>query len=145
MFHDRLFAMKHGPVLSNTYNFIRTPQPGSLWAKTFRTSHYQIELATEINPSTGLLSRYELAKLREVAARYADVDTFDLADLTHEFAEWRQAWAAKGQNNAIEISWHSLAQAIGMDPTELQAALDAESFRTAPPSDDPQGSSGAAA
>jgi uncharacterized phage-associated protein len=145
MFRDRVFAMKHGPVLSSTYDAIRMPPAGSLWAKTFRTKHYEIELAAGQDPGTGLLSRYELAKLREVAGRYADVDTFDLADLTHEYPEWSAAWRAKGTSNAVEISWQAVGEAVGMSAEDVRAALDAEAFRTALPTDSPGGNSGAAA
>jgi hypothetical protein len=36
------------------------------------------------------LSPYEIAKLTEVTERYANLDDWDLVDLTHEFAEYQR-------------------------------------------------------
>src|SRR5438132_11862522 len=85
---DQAIAMKYGPVLQGVYNLIRnTHYESPRWSRFFQTSGYQIKMIKD--PGVGMLSRYELEKLREVVERYAAIDDFDLAEATHGFEEWK--------------------------------------------------------
>jgi uncharacterized phage-associated protein len=82
-----VIAMKHGPVLGEVYDLIlgqHTQMP--LWDTFFRKQRYSLELASD--PDVGALSKYEIKKLQEVAAKYADCDEWQLVQATHEFPEW---------------------------------------------------------
>ncbi len=87
---DRPVAMPHGPVLSSIYDFImKRDRPGiETWEQFFETAGIDIVLLNE--PGTDELCPYEVDKLREIAARYADHTQWDLRDLTHEFDEWKR-------------------------------------------------------
>ncbi len=81
-------AMKYGPLHSEVYDLIKgqhidEPQ----WAKFFQTDGYRIELKEQ--PGIDTLSRYEIRKLNEVSQRYANLGDWELANLTHDFPEWK--------------------------------------------------------
>jgi uncharacterized phage-associated protein len=86
---DRAVAMDHGPVLSFTYDLIKGKDFGSPeWATYFRTVGRDVELAAD--PGVGKLSRYEIGKLQDVAARFAEQNDWEVAEYTHGFPEWKK-------------------------------------------------------
>ena len=97
---DRGIAMDHGPVLSNTYNLIKGEDYLSTdWEKNVRNEGREIVLVSD--PGVGALSRYEIAKLHDVAQRYQDQNDWDVAEVTHTFEEWIKNKPRKGSSKII--------------------------------------------
>jgi len=92
---DSPVAMDHGPVLTNTYDLIKgedflAPE----WEKYIKGEGRDCVLASD--PGVGDLSRWEIAKLHEVAHRFQDNNDWEIAEFTHTFEEWIMNKPAKG-------------------------------------------------
>lgn len=130
MLVDSLVAMKHGPVMSRVYDLIRDKDPLSpAWSAHFRTDGYDIELVD--NPGIGLLSRYEIGKLQEVAERCRQMDVWTLSESTHQFAEWERAWAARNGKKAARFDWQLVADAVQIPIEHMSEILQDAAFQSA--------------
>lgn len=125
---DRAVAMKHGPVLSQVYDLIKGEDArAGEWAAYLRTVNHSIELQEPIG--RGKLNRGEVEKLREVAGRHSDDDTWEICDKTHEFPEWLGNYIT---DTSSPIPWKAVLEAqdkAGRIPAveqevELQRYLD---------------------
>ena len=128
---DRVRAMKHGPVFSTVYDFIKGDHfEAGVWSQWVGKDGYDVHLIKD--PGTSKLSPYETQKLEEIARRYADADSFDLVDLTHTFPEWVEAWNNRPPGkNAAEISIESLLRALGIEDEEAADIIRDLEFSTA--------------
>jgi uncharacterized phage-associated protein len=87
---DRPVAMNHGPVLSRTYNLIKSQDIDSpLWDR-FIQPHGPQDLRLIENPGVGKLSQFEIDKLQSTSERHRSMNDYDIALETHEFAEWKR-------------------------------------------------------
>jgi uncharacterized phage-associated protein len=87
---DRPVAMNHGPVLTRTYNLIKSQDIDSpLWDR-FIQPHGPQDLRLIENPGVGKLSQYEIDKLQSTSERHRTMNDYDIALETHEFAEWKR-------------------------------------------------------
>ena len=119
---SRVLAMKHGPVLSEVYDLLNRADPA--WAEYLRRDGYQVELVKD--PGTKKLSRYETAKLREVAERYKDRDEWDLVEITHGFPEWQRHNPEATGAKAVEIPLRDLVEAAARPEDRDWIMQDAE-------------------
>lgn len=82
-------SMKHGPVLSQTYDLVRR-EPGEgegPWSRTVeRAGAYDVQLKGE--PDLGPLSDAEVSLLKEAHALHEKLSQWKICDLTHTFKEW---------------------------------------------------------
>lgn len=109
---SKIVALKKGPLHSRIYDLIKGEDIDSVqWGRFFRTVGVEIE-RTE-NPGVGALSRFEIRKLKEVHDRFQDVDTWDLVETTHEFAEWRCNYPDPEENTSRVICFEHLVEAVG--------------------------------
>ena len=84
----RPVAMDYGPVHSEVLDLVNGQHwAEQRWSAFIRKDGYEIELTDD--PGVLSLSRYEIAKLNEISARYRELDQWELANLTHEFPEWK--------------------------------------------------------
>jgi uncharacterized phage-associated protein len=85
---DRVFAMKHGPVLGRVFDLIKgqTTQADE-WSDYIHTEGYKVVLKKK--PGRGKLSKREVQQLHTLSERYRQLEDFDLSDLTHQFQEWK--------------------------------------------------------
>jgi uncharacterized phage-associated protein len=89
---DRYVSMKHGPVLSRVYNFIKdeagTP---SVWSVLIERGDDKLTVRLLDNdPNLGPLSDADVLILEEITKLYQGWDQYKLRDMTHEeFAEWQ--------------------------------------------------------
>lgn len=111
---DTYVAMKHGMVLSRTYDLIKTPRDWpekdaeeDFWVAHFRRKNH--DLCGLCDPGLDELSDYEIDKLREVGERYKATDRFALAQLTH-FPEWKKNDPG---DSSVAVSMKDLLEAVG--------------------------------
>jgi len=92
---SRAVAMDNGPLHSDVYNLVRgIHENTATWAQFFSTIGYQVE--TTRQPDNGLLSQYEINKLREISEKYAPFTDIDICKvMTHSFDEWSKNYNEK--------------------------------------------------
>lgn len=92
---DDAYAMKFGPVLSETYNLIRR-ENRNLTRQAEWDRHFQkvdgILLKMIDDPGTDHLSDYDVKTLTSIAQQFRDAEDEDLSELTHTFEEWLKHW-----------------------------------------------------
>lgn len=127
---DRVCAMDQGPVLSNTYNLIKS-DPGcsdeksEYWDKYFERRHYRIILKDD--PGIGKLCKYEIDKLKEISAKFIEYDEWALVDYTHDFEEYKKNKPPKGSSKGIALS--HIIEAIGQNDKLKQIRQNAKEAR----------------
>jgi len=107
---DDLFAMKHGPVPSESLDLL----DGQGWNHRgvfdyLQTENYSVRLVAlpELH-----LTESERRVLDEVIARYGVVDTWDLVRQTHRFPEYRQVYR---EGTSTRIPYELILQFYGGD------------------------------
>jgi uncharacterized phage-associated protein len=119
---DRPVAMDHGPVLTNTYDLIKGEDfLATEWDKYIKREGRDAVLTSD--PGVGDLSRYEIAKLHDVARRFQDRDDWDVAEFTHTFDEWIKNKPQKGSSNPIPDD--DVLAATGLSQLKDRIAADA--------------------
>lgn len=109
---DDIVAMDHGPVPTRIYRLIcRRDVESPLWDK-FITQQGDRDLGLIADPGKGKLSRYEIAKLGEVADRYRNLKDYKIADITHDFPEWERNQPPEGSKQEIPLS--DILNALGL-------------------------------
>ena len=93
---DVAYAMNHGPVLSRIYNCIKGTDPATGEWEHFigRDGPQDVRLVED--PGIGELSQWEVEKLHAVTVRNEPLNDYELAELTHEFLEWKKNEPPKG-------------------------------------------------
>ncbi len=106
---DQLVAMEHGPVLSSVYNLIKGEHSAwGHWSRFFQKSGCRLKLI--LDPGNGKLSKYEIAKLREITRTYDEMNEWEMVNIVHEFPEWKRNDPGK---SAKPIPLEHLLEAIG--------------------------------
>lgn len=109
---DRVTAMDHGPVLSQTYNMLKgMSSDSSLWDQYISQEGPQ-DHRLICDPGVGSLSRYEIDKLIEICDRFRNKNDYDLANYTHEFQEWQKNKPPEGSSRPIPLE--DILEALGM-------------------------------
>lgn len=115
---DRIVALEHGPVMSDLYDLVKDEPLHSdqwtEWHQFFESSGRHVVVLTG-NPGIGQLSKYEIAKLKDVAQRYRNIDEWKLVDESRQFEEWKQCESV-GIRTApckTHIAWRSIFEAVG--------------------------------
>ncbi len=113
-------AMERGPVLEEVYDLIRGRHlEMPLWDHYLRKDKYTLELVDD--PDVRKLSKYEINKLQEVAARHENDDEWTLSQLTHSFPEWQK-------NNpgtlCRRIPFDDILEALGLSASAREIAED---------------------
>jgi uncharacterized phage-associated protein len=132
---DRYVSMKHGPVLSATYNLVkrvifrRVPPVTSnetLWEEHIEgVGRYSVRLKK--HPGVGVLSEAEIGVLMQVFQRYRVRDMWSLRDEAHALPEWEDPG-----ESAVEIPVEEILQVLGKSEIEInvirQRALEEAHF-----------------
>jgi uncharacterized phage-associated protein len=115
---DRYVSMKHGPVLSQTYDLIvaeEAPGERSYWRQHIsEPSGYDVRLVGE--PPRGALSPAQEQVLDEVFAEFGALDRWKLVDFTHTLPEWRDP-----HGSSIPLPLRDVLRAGGVDEEEAEA------------------------
>lgn len=124
---DTVAAMDHGPVLSETYNLIKGEAFDAYrWRQFFDVSEQDIELKAD--PGVEALTRYDVRKLREVAARFERDDDYDIAEYTHSFEEWIRNKPPRKSSRPIDFP--DILEALGMQDDLEEILAEAKSRRS---------------
>lgn len=124
---DTVAAMDHGPVLSETYNLIKGEAFAAYqWRQYFDVFDQDVEL--KVDPGVDALSRYDVRKLREVAARFEHDDDYDIAHHTHSFEEWIRNQPPPRSSRPIELP--HILEALGMQDDLEEILAEAKSRRS---------------
>ena len=128
---DRVVAMKHGPVLSNTYNLIKGEDVAAdRWAAFIDTDRYHAVLRE--NPGRGDLSRRAVAILHQVHRDHSHLDDWKLIEKLHEeLDEWRENPPPEGGSRPIPIN--AILDAVGFDEEQSKAVIEDLHKRVASP------------
>jgi uncharacterized phage-associated protein len=104
-----IVAVERGPLLREVHDLVRgRHRHMPLWDEFLRTSHFNVELLKD--PDVGLLSRFEIQTLQDVARHYADDDEWDLSRLTRTLPEWQKNNPGTGER-AIALA--DVLEAVG--------------------------------
>lgn len=131
---DSAHAMKHGPVLSRTYDLMKTdadwPEMSpdeEVWTSHFTREHH--DLVLNDCPGDDRLSRFDRRILEMVYKEYGSKDQWALRNLTHEFTEWRKNEVGA---SSAPIPLRDILLAVGVTETEAEEiASEHESLREA--------------
>ena len=85
---DKMYAMKHGPVLSKVLDYSKGKEQPSEWIEHVKTEGYDLVLVDD--PGIDKLSRYDVNKLTETFNRYRNMNEWDIRDLSHTFSEYEK-------------------------------------------------------
>jgi uncharacterized phage-associated protein len=116
---DRHYSMRHGPVVSNTYNLMVDEDDKPIWSRyiTPPLGNYEIALTEEACP-TGTLSRAEERLLTEVFERFGRMTRWQLRDYTHSLPEWRDP-----QGSRLPISVQEILEAQNVPGEDIDAIV----------------------
>jgi len=120
---DNYASMNYGPVLLNTLSLIdgHVRDHNGSWSRLLSPSkNYKITLLAPNDNDTSALSKAELAIADAVFDQFGYMNRFDLADKTHEFAEW-----ADPHGSAIPICYESILRAVGYGDDEIASMIQA--------------------
>ena len=87
---DRFVSMRHGPVMSGTYDLLIEPPPHdgiSNFHERISVSNYEATLLNDEGDSRSL-SEVEIDLIEEVYAEHRSKDQWQLRTYTHTFPEW---------------------------------------------------------
>ena len=89
---DRMVAMPHGTVLSQTLDQINMGEPTEtdepvIWYN-YLTEPENYNVSSKGEPGTDQLSRYELDVLRDTYEKFGQMSRWVLRDYTHTLPEW---------------------------------------------------------
>jgi len=116
---DRVVAMKHGPVLSNTYDCIKGEcVHQSVWDAHFVSEGHTIRLVSA--PDILSLSRCDCDILEDVYSKYAALDEWAIVDETHNLPEWHDPG-----NTSVNIPYATILGAVGRGDQAEQILRDA--------------------
>jgi uncharacterized phage-associated protein len=107
---SRAVAMESGPLHSDVYSLVKgIHESSAVWSQFFSTIGYQVE--TTRQPENGLLSPYEINKLRNVSEKYAPFTDVDICrEMTHSFDEWSKNYQ---EGTSRPITLEDIIDAVG--------------------------------
>ncbi|TDA66102.1 MAG: DUF4065 domain-containing protein [Chloroflexi bacterium] len=113
--NDKYYSMRHGPVLSNTYDRIRYRSPidvDSYWYNCIsEPKNYQVKLITPCSVSE--LSPAEIQLIDIIYRQFGDWDRWKLRDYCHTLPEYKQT------TSSIPIDLKEILLAIGKNEDEI--------------------------
>jgi len=126
----RVVAMRHGPRHANVYELIHGSHADEpKWARHFQRVGRMVVLTDD--PGVMRLSKYEIDKLNTVSDRLAATDDYDVAELTHQFAEWVKNYSNAAADISPAIPLADVIDAVGRGADKsalLQDASDEAAF-----------------
>lgn len=122
---DSVYAMPHGPVLSRVYNLIKSADPEAPeWQRFIEKRGNMLRLVK--HPGNDDLCPYEVRTLQAVFAEHSDRNTWEVAEDTHGFDEYRKNWV-EDSGSSFPIPYKDIFEAVGRDDYD-EIARDEEGF-----------------
>lgn len=116
----RLSALDNGPLHSDVYNLLKGEHVAeSEWSDHFSNDGHTVVMRHD--PGRLELSQFEIRLLTEVCDRFRSVDTWELVELTHGFAEWIKSYAA---GTSRPIKSEDVLRAVGAGEDEIESVRD---------------------
>lgn len=119
-------SMEHGPVISPVVDYLRTPDERgerASWDEHLRRSGHDIVLVKD--PGRGQLHNAAIKLLDELFEKTRALDKWELRDLTHKFAEYRDPGKS---SRPIDIQ--EMLEAVGKSEEEIETlAADSRHLR----------------
>lgn len=125
---DEPVALDNGPVPGHACELIQGKDFDSASWQSYIHSEGPPDVSVVRDPGVGKLSRQEVAKLHEVAARFDRASDGDLVECTRQYPEWRKNAPPEGSSKAIPLD--DLLDATGMLANK-HALLDRERAESA--------------
>lgn len=127
--NDTWVLMKHGPVLSRTYDLVvaePSPKEQTYWHEYVSAvvGDYEVELVQDGAP-TDQLSEAQKDILAKVFAEFGEMDRWQVRDASHDLPEYRET------NSSIRIPYRDVLLLEGLseaDVCEIESGLEAEDF-----------------
>lgn len=119
--NDRFVAMKHGPVVSETYNYIKGEAEAEAWSDLISDrANHMVGLTRELTKQdVGELSRFELKVLDAIWEQFGAKSQWELVDWTHEHCD---EWDDPGDSSRI-ISHERIFKELNAPDPKGQARL----------------------
>jgi len=120
---DRMVAMPHGPVLSQTLDQINmgTPvepdEPTPWYEYVTVPKNYNVSAKKKAN--TDQLSRYELDILEETYTKFGKMSKWALRDFTHTLPEWKDP-----HGSSLPIEPDTILRAAGKSDAEIEEIIE---------------------
>lgn len=117
---DRMVSMPHGPVLSKTYDMMKTPGHTHWETLISDESRYQIALRRPVDPDNDddflELSAYDMRIMDKVVDSFGHMGWRELVEYTHDRCqEWNDP---NGSSHPIKLM--NVFRALGRSPEEAQ-------------------------
>lgn len=114
---DIFVSMKHGPVLSSTYDLIKENWDDidhATWMKTIaKSKNFKVQLRVPIDPLV-YLSPFEVQIAQDLWGLFKDVDQWQIVKWIHEtFPEWTST------TSSIKIEDWEIFKALGFEDEEI--------------------------
>ena len=123
---DRYCSMQHGPVLSETYNLIKSNGDETIWAEMIETDSINIRQKKDTN--FDLLSKAEFEVINDIIGDYGSFSAFDLVNTTHGFPEWKDPTIGK---RSIPICHEEIMANLGYTEPQIKSIVEeAESINS---------------
>lgn len=104
---DEYYAMKYGPVPTNTYNLLKMSSDTEHFG--FKSEGYNVIPLR--NPNTDLLSDSDIECLDQTIELYGSVPFWKLKEDSHDDA-WKQAWDSRGSKQSKLMSIESIVELL---------------------------------
>ena len=116
--YDRWYAMKHGPVLSSTYNLIKGAIPSAYWSKHIKTEGYDVVLTSD--PGSEALSP---AEDRIIDSVFRQCDDHDQWELVRKLHDQLPEWTDPGDTSR-EMTYKMVLQTEGLSEEDIEGILE---------------------
>jgi uncharacterized phage-associated protein len=121
---DRYYALKNGPILSKTLDFVKgnaEPEIQAIWDEYFYTDQYSL-IGEKTNRPNDSLSEIEIEILKEIDNQYKDFSFSDMIDIVHSQNVCPE-WEDPGESS-IPIKLEDILRKSGKADREIKNILE---------------------
>jgi hypothetical protein len=119
---DNYSSLKHGQILSITYDLVRDRiwGKGNYWKEFVSPPHGDKEVSLIKEPEISELSKADIALAEEIFAEFGKLRRFEIADYTHNLPEYR-----KTEGPSLPVGYADVLEKVGhRSPEEIETILE---------------------